>query len=251
MIVRPHCWKKAVSLRLPIDDPIGAETCAKELLVILKEIVRGSSVFNLSLSGGIDSTLLLSIMREVFDKNKRIRTYTISCRRNHPDVIFSRIVAQRYSSSHVEMIYKPEPLVGHDEIGDNAVRQLYDRVRHFSDECIAGDGIDELLCGYYDHVSTDSIEDTYLGHISRLVSDHLDPLNRNSGSVGVWLPYLDGRVVNHLSDVSFKDRLEGNLRKAIMVKMATIMGIPEEIMYRNKYGFCDAFLATDKVALSV
>ena len=95
MIVRPHYWKEAVSLRLPTGDPIGAETCAKELLVILKEIVRESSVFNLSLSGGIDSTLLLSIMREVFDKNKRIRTYTISCRRNHPDVIFSRIAAQR------------------------------------------------------------------------------------------------------------------------------------------------------------
>ena len=52
----------------------------------LKEIISDIGVNHLAYSGGVDSTILLCIMSDVFDE---VNTYTISSREDNKALIFS------------------------------------------------------------------------------------------------------------------------------------------------------------------
>lgn len=240
MIVSPENWKRGIPYRRPPINIVGAKRHAEELIDILVEVLCDVDIAHLSLSGGIDSTLLLAL------QNKVTHTYTISCREDHPDVLFARIAAKAFNANHLEIIVEPEALQEDEELGDNAVRQFYNTIENYTTDIIAGDGIDELACGYYDHLNHPNREEAYLGFIHHLTGIHLVPLNRNSGQIRVTLPYLDQRVVSYLQGVSLIDKLENNTRKAIIVEAAKILKVPDVIIQRNKYGFCDAFRDEDK-----
>ncbi|KKL05560.1 hypothetical protein LCGC14_2604810 [marine sediment metagenome] len=234
MIVYPDNWKRNY------EDLDHFHTTA-EIIEALYEVLKRLNVNHLAYSGGVDSTIMLAVMCKIFDE---VHTYTISSRRDHPDVLFARRGSKIYNTIHHEFIVDPTHKETDIFEGDNSVRQLFELLPEHTDKVICCDGIDEFMCGYYDHKKNTSAKYTY--YLSRLLPDHLVVLNSNSGNVKVFLPYLDERLVDIFRSIPLLEKVDGKYRKKIILKMAGMLGIIEDIIYRNKYGFVDAFKKDDK-----
>lgn len=235
MIVYPVDWFKKY-------EKFARRGCKKfitavEIIDILKEIIFDIGVNHLAYSGGVDSTILLCLMSDIYDE---VNTYTISSKEDNKDIFFSRIGSDIYKSNHHEFIVKPTKKETDVGIGDNAVRQLFENIENLTDKIICGDGIDEFMCGYYIH--QDLTFNTYFKCLEELSSKHLVPLNRNSGNTEVFLPYLDDRMVNITRNIPLTEKVDGDTRKKVIVDIAKHLNIDEEIIYRNKYGFVNAFI---------
>ncbi len=230
MIVYPTGWRK-------VGRKINTEKIAGQILRILEGIPCNC----LSLSGGIDSSLLLYFMLKI---HKKITAFTIGLSGDHPDIKYSEMIAAKYPRvMHKLYIPFPDNIKREQRpgksLGDTAVRMFYEFVNIHTNVIIAGDGIDEYMCGYYPHQKSPN-EETYYDFIRRLTKEHLVPLDGNSGKVKVYLPFLDSRLISMLSQIPLSEKVDPHHRKKLMVEMAKGR-LPEEIITRRKYGFCDAF----------
>ncbi len=242
MIIYPKNWRINYEKLCLSESSLGGFEIIDDLIVILYDVLRSMNVRHLAYSGGIDSTIILHVLSDIF---KDVSTYTISCREDHPDVLFAREGNEIYKSDHHEFIIEPTHAESDEFIGDNAVRQLFELVAEFTEEIICCDGIDEFLCGYHRH--KDLLEDTYKYFLTRLLPDHLIPLDKNSNNVKVYLPYLDERIININKDIPLYKKVDHKNRKKIIIEVAKRLGISKKFFNRHKYGFCDAFLMEDKV----
>lgn len=229
MIIHPKNWST-------VGQPIQINDIEEEILQTLVDI----NCSRLSFSGGLDSSLMLSYMVHVFDK---VIAYTIGFPENHPDIEYSRLVAKEFRKvEHV--VYVPTA----DEVAkelssksgpDVGVRLFYKFLaKQRISSIVACDGIDEFMCGYYDHQQHPD-EETYYKYIRHLQDEQLKPLDKNSGRIKVYLPYLDERVVYLLSQIPLSDKVDKENRKKIMVNLAADR-VHEKVVTRWKYGFCDA-----------
>lgn len=234
MIVYPVDWEKDYTV---FERPEYICGFRPELfLEDLEKILRNIKVIHLAYSGGIDSTIMLYLMSKIFPE---VFTYTISFRHDHPDIQFARQGAELCQSKHREFIVEPTYEDSDRFEGDNAVRQLFKCLEGSVDSIICCDGIDELMCGYYKHQNVP--EKTYRYFLSRLLSDHLIPLNLNSGDIEVYLPFLDCGIIDFCKNISLQDKVDELNRKKPIKIVSDYLQIPEYFYMRRKYGFCDAF----------
>lgn len=240
MIVFPKEWEKDYTKYIYLPR---LEIYAEHLLELTSIVIEEIKVTHLAYSGGIDSTIMLCLLTKFFGLGK-IHTYTISSREDHPDVIFARKGSELFGSIHHEFIVTPEEMGPNDFLGDNAVRQLFSNVKEYTDKIICCDGIDEFMCGYYDHLGASS--EAYEYYISKLTSDHLIPLHKGSENVKVYLPYLDPHIIAAMVNIDIRYKVDNNNRKKIVTLMAKTIDIPDEFINRNKYGFCEAFRDQNK-----
>ena len=191
---------------------------------------------NLSYSGGIDSTIILYIMHKLFGKS--IRTFTIAKSYDHPDYIAGRKITSMLDVEWNGLIIDQDN--EYDIDGNYIVKQFYKKLVDFGiTSIVACDGIDEYMGGYYDHMHNPSLE-TYYHYLSELVDKHLTPLDKNSGNISVYLPYLSPNLVTLYNNYEFSFRFDKNSRKKLIFAIAKKMGIPNDVIDRRKYGFCDA-----------
>ena len=232
MIIYPKNWAK-------IGQPIKLKEIENTILQILSEI----KCRYLSLSGGLDSSLMLYFMLRIYPQ---VEAFTIGGSEDHPDIRFSRAIIRNFENRTnliKHRVYIPTPKEKENEKrigdfkGDNAVRLFYKFVSRYTDQIIACDGIDEFMCGYYDHQDK-LCEDTYYAYLRQLRNKHLIPLDKNSNQVKVYLPYLDDRLLLLFSQIPISEKVDKDCRKKLMVEMAKGK-IPNEIINRRKYGFCD------------
>lgn len=228
MIAEPLNWNKK-------GQPISINDIEETISSILVDI----DVRHLSLSGGLDSSLMLYFMVRVFG-HQDIYCHTIALNEQHPDYIFSEKITDYFD-------VKWDPLIPNQTLqpqkndcpGDEIVRYFYDHLKGSKiDGIISCDGIDEYMCGYYEHQNNPS-EATYYKYIRRLQEYHLQPLHENSGKIKVYLPFLENFLILLLSQIPLKDKVDSKNRKKIMIEMAKDK-LPKEIIKRRKYGFCDA-----------
>jgi len=230
MIVYPKNWKD-----------IGNKIKLEKISDILSQIISKIPCDCLAFSGGLDSSLLLYFMAKV---HRRITAFTIGLSEDHPDIVNSRLLAGKYSKVRHRVFIptqseiRKEKRAG-DLEGDNAVRLFYKFVNRYTDGIISGDGLDEFMCGYYRHQSEPS-EGTYYNFIRRLQKEHLIPLNENSGQVRVYLPYLDNRLISAFSQIPIAEKVDKKKRKRI-INLIAKGKVPDCIISRWKYGFCDSF----------
>ena len=230
MIVKPRNWEK-------VGQPIVTYEIERTLL----EILYGLDCNCLSLSGGIDSSLLLYFMRQIHPDG--VRLFTIGSAHDHPDVQSARLVAAHFENGE-HHVYIPSPAeveAEHKEgdvPGDAAVRLFYAFVSQYTESIVAGDGIDEFMAGYYAHMN-DPTEAVYHEFLSRLRDQQLRPLNRNSGDVRVFLPYIDERLILLMAQIPLAEKVDQEGRKKVLCEIAQGK-LPAEIIERRKYGFCDA-----------
>jgi len=241
MIKYPKMWKKKyVELADGVTESV-VEVDASLIRDALSEIVCSINVKHLAYSGGIDSTILLCIMKRVFNK---VFTYTISSREDHKDIQFARLGSSLYKSKHTEFIVSPNKKDTDKFIGDNAVRQLFENLSGITDSVVCGDGIDEFMCGYHKH--KDGTFETYRYFLEDLLPGHLIPLDNNSGNINVFLPYLDTSMISLYRSIPLSEKVDKLNRKKVMVALARLLNVPEEIIGRHKYGFIEAFIQEDK-----
>lgn len=242
MIVYPKDWNQNYEeLSSFYFDP---REIINELYWVLKRI----NVLHISYSGGIDSTIVLHILsragRESLFMDREIHTYTIASREDHPDVQFARKGSELYNTIHHEFIVEPTHEETDISMGDNAVRQLFELLPEFTDKIICCDGIDEFMCGYYAHQNDTA--SMYKHYLSRLTPDHLISLNRSSEDIEIYLPFLDSRLIDFYRKIPLSAKVDTENRKKLITEIGRWLNIPDEFIDRNKYGFCDAFIAKDK-----
>jgi asparagine synthase (glutamine-hydrolysing) len=232
VIVYPENWNE-----------IGQEIQIVHIEEILLNILSDINCNCLSYSGGIDSTIMLYLMLKIHDE---VRAFTIGVSENHPDIEISKLVTERFTNV-CHQIFIPSKEEIENEVrddfkfeGDDAVSLFYKKlVQYDIDKIIACDGIDEFMCGYYAHVNSPE-EKTYYTYIRRLQHEQLIPLNKNSGDVKVYLPYIDSKLIYLYSQIPIEDKTRNQDRKSMMVRLAKKLNIPKEVINRRKYGFCDA-----------
>ena len=230
MIIYPKNWKD-------IGQPIKLKEIEDTILQILSDIDCNC----LSFSGGLDSSLMLYFMLKI---HKQVEAFTMGGFELHPDVRYSKWVIEEWKNV-THRIYIPskkeieyERHSKWDSEGDIAVRAFYKFVWKYTKKMIACDGIDEFMCGYYDHQDK-PCEDTYYTHLRQLQKKHLIPLDQNSTEqIKVYLPYLDNRLLLLLLQIPISEKVDKGCRKKLMIEIARGK-IPNEIIYRRKYGFCD------------
>jgi len=234
MIVYPKNWRKA-GVRVTIED------IEHKLVNVLISIGCKCLAF----SGGLDASLFLYFMCQIF---KTINVFTIGCSALHPDILFARNVAAYYRKRFGVALKHYEYFPSSDETkdavadeafpGDGIVKLFYLFVSKHADRIIAGDGADEIMCGYYGHMKKPD-EATYYNYLRCLKENHLIPLDLNSDQAEVCLPFIDEGLVSLLSQIPLADKVDSTNRKRLMVEMAEGK-VPREVIRRRKYGFCDA-----------
>jgi asparagine synthase (glutamine-hydrolysing) len=127
--------KEAVKLQLVSDVPLG--------------------VF---LSGGIDSSTVVAIMREV--SNNKIKTFSIGFEeKSYDELDYARAVAQKFETEHHEMVVtmKPQDILTElvyffdEPFADFSAIPVYylsQMTRKYVTVALGGDGGDELFAGY-------------------------------------------------------------------------------------------------------
>lgn len=229
VIISPLNWADA-------GKPISIECIEAAIMEILTEINCNC----LALSGGMDSSLTLYYLSKI---HVDIFAFTIGFSDSHPDVRYAELVASKFSNVE-HRIYIPTPVEIMDEShykdqdGDHAVRLFYKFVSKYTKDIISCDGIDEYMCGYYTH-QEDPGQGAYYRHLRELQKCHLEPLNRNSKGVNVHLPYIDNKLIHLLSQVPISEKVDRYNRKKLITQLAKGK-IPQEVIDRRKYGFCDA-----------
>lgn len=230
MIVFPENWKE-------VGQPIPLLTIENTILEILAEIPCAS----LALSGGVDSCLLLYYMQKV---KKLVVAFTMGKTLDHPDVIYSEMAIKSIGKNVRHEIYIPDK----KDIGikgeENIYSIFYSYVSRFTNRMISGDGVDEFNCGYYPHQKNPT-ESEYYHFLNRLVPDHLVPLDKESGDIKVYLPYVDKRLTALWSQIPIYDKVDTNNRKKVIMLLAKDK-MPQIILNRWKYGFCDALNIKEK-----
>ncbi len=112
------------------------------------------------LSGGIDSSLVLALLRKIYPKLP-ISTFSLAKSKDYPDLIFARKVADLFDTDHHEIILSDEEygkflseysnVKQYDFKGDINVYILCSLARAFSNIIVTGDGGDECFAGYWLH----------------------------------------------------------------------------------------------------
>ncbi len=228
MIVKPNNWKL-----------VGLPVTLEDIEQILLEVILSMECTNLSLSGGIDSSLMLYYMTRFINRD-HIKCYTITNSIEHPDYIFANMVAKYFGVDCFTYIPDSAPIrLENDLPGDEIVRAFYEHLSNIGiADIIACDGIDEFTGGYFAHME-DPTEETYYKYLEKLRDEQLVPLDKNSGKVKVLLPYISPSVVNRLSQIPLSKKCNKTHRKIIMFELAK-GNLPKEVLSRRKYGFCDA-----------
>lgn len=75
-----------------------------------KALKDNNGIIYTTLSGGVDSTLALAILREELGLDVPIVTFTLGGSEEHPDVQFAREAAKKYGTDHHEYIPTPDDL---------------------------------------------------------------------------------------------------------------------------------------------
>lgn len=154
--------KKYWDFRFESDSSKSYEDWIEEANIVLKESVKSHLVsdvpFGAFLSGGIDSSLVVSYMSEILDKP--VKTFSIGFDdQNFSELEYARVIANKYQTDHHEQILEPNALsvlpdlVTHygEPFGDSSSLPTYyvsQLAGNHVKMVLSGDGGDEGFAGY-------------------------------------------------------------------------------------------------------
>lgn len=205
-------------------------------------------------SGGLDSTVLLAIAGRF---GTYPHTFTVGSHESHPDIVAARAITGKLgiTLSHHECIPTARDIfeakmklltAGQKDTDGNVAVFLALRAVHDAGfrAVMTGDGIDELLGGYWTHRQEDNPREqtrTFQEYWRRLPEDHLIPLEEKAEMLGltILLPYLNTTIVESVSRIPLRNRTTRIRSKIPLHLLAERLGIPDIALRRDKTGFVD------------
>ena len=113
------------------------------------------------LSGGLDSSLIVALMRQIRPPDRAIQTFSVGFRRDqNSELPFARVVAEAIGTQHTEVQLTEEKYVERlteltacrdapiSEPADVAVAEMSRIARQSVKVVLSGEGSDEIFCGY-------------------------------------------------------------------------------------------------------
>ena len=217
------------------------------------------------LSGGLDSSLITSILCNLLGSNN-VRTYSVGMEGSE-DLKYAKKVSEFLGTKHTEIIFTPKEglevipevinsLESYDITTIRASVGMYILARYIknntTDKVIfSGEGSDELLCGYlYFHNSPNSIESKK--ESLRLYTDlykydvlRADRIISNQG-LELRVPFLDKDFINlALSLQNEKIPINGFEKHLLRISFDESY-LPSDILWRRKCAFSDGVSPTNK-----
>lgn len=217
------------------------------------------------LSGGVDSSLIVSILCKLIGSNN-VRTYSIGME-GSLDLKYAKIVADYLGTHHTEIHFTPkEGLSVIPEVIKNI--ESYDITtirasvgmylagyyisRKTDDKVIfSGEGSDELFAGYlYFHKAPNDLE--LEKESNRLIDDlYLYDVLRadrtiSSNGLELRVPFLDWDFVNLCKSIKGSYKMPKNGYEKFILRNSFKGYLPDEILWRRKDGFSDGVSGISK-----
>lgn len=242
----------------------------------LQDLIIGKNKvdFGVLLSGGLDSSLIASIVVKLckqhgFDKS--VKTFSIGVDKNAPDLIAARRVAEYLGTEHYEFYFSIddgikniERLIWSIESYDcttirastpmyflaQSIKKTFPQLKVI----LSGELSDELLCYLYG-ANAPSESDFQLETIKLVNNVHLfDCLRANktcmAHSLEVRVPFADKHYVEYIlslpPSIKMFGSINGKIEKQILRESFTENYLPDDILWRKKEQFSDGVSGFDK-----
>ena len=215
---------------------ISDDEATNSLDALLTEVVGDEMVADVPvgafLSGGIDSSLIVSLMQKV--AAQPVRTFTIGFTENsHDESPFARAVANHLGTSHTEIMLAADdalkfverlPVIFDEPFADSSqlpTLLVSSVTRQHVTVALSGDGGDELFGGYSQYTSPDSVG-TLIDRVPRALRV---PLSATLGAApnalvnsvltrgSSWAPNTRARLLRELRNSSRANSYESLLAK--------------------------------------
>jgi asparagine synthase (glutamine-hydrolysing) len=225
--------------------------------------------FGCLLSGGLDSSLIVSILSKLLAKNnKRLDTFSIGMA-GSTDIEYARMVAKHCNTIHHEVIVTKEQMLStipkvieqiesYDTTSVRASTPMYILCKYIKENTdikviFSGEGSDEVLGGYlYFHKAPDS--KSFKEENIRLLTDinFFDCLRADKcisvhGLEGRF-PFLDVDFINYCMSIDSKLKMPTMERmEKYLLREAFSVGdyLPREVLWRVKEAFSDGVSKQD------
>jgi len=243
----------------------------KSTHIQLEDLIETGVEFGVLLSGGLDSSLVASIIsKKMKETGKRVKTFSIGMTKNSTDLIASRKVATFLNSEHYEFFFTVEEglesirdtiwyVESYDTTTVRASTAMYLLTKKIKEKfpnlkvLFSGELSDEMLCYLYG--SNAPNEEEFKKETVRLVSDvHLfDCLRANKSCMGngieARVPFTDPNFVEYILKIPTKFKIFGKLNNYQTVEKQLLRDsfndskgekyLPFSILYRTKEAFSD------------
>jgi asparagine synthase (glutamine-hydrolysing) len=233
------------------------------LITAVKKRLLSQRPIGCLLSGGLDSSLIASILsKEMKKRNMKLKTFSIGFSPNATDLIAARKVAEFLGTDHQEIVVSPQEafesinevikeLGSYDITTVRASVGMYLICKWISKNTdikvlFSGEGADELFCGYlyFHHApSSEALEKESRRLVNELQFFDVLRSDRTVSCHGLELrvPFLDKKVIELALQIPGEDRHPKNTMEKFLLRSAFDDGtyIPSEILWRRKEGFSD------------
>jgi len=231
----------------------------------LEDILSSNLRFGVLLSGGLDSSLIASIVSKLSNKEK-IKTFSIGMTPYSTDLIASRKVAQFLGTDHYEFYFTKEEglnairdviwyIESYDTTTVRASTAMYLLTKKIKEKfkdikvLFSGELSDEMLSYLYGG-NAPSENDFQMETIKLVSNVHMfDCLRANktcmANSIEVRVPFTDPHFVQYMLNMPPKYKIFGKLNnyktmeKQILRDSFKDNYLPDDILYRKKEAFSD------------
>ena len=227
------------------------------------------------LSGGLDSSLIASLVNKNLPDNQTLRTYSIGFK-DSPDLLCARRVAFHLKSQHYECVVTPQEFLNAiDEV--IKVTETYDittirasvgnylvckKIKYINNDqppekqsivIFNGDGADEVAGGYLYHRKAPSAIEFHNESVRLLKEIHLFDVLRSDrccsdNGLEPRTPFLDRDFVNFYMSIPPEVRYNKDKQEKFLIREAFSRSqlLPEEILLRKKEAFSDGVSDQEK-----
>jgi len=201
------------------------------------------------LSGGLDSSSLVSLLSSIGEKN--IKTFSVGFGTQSDELEYARIVADKFKTQHTEILiqaedikkYLPQIVLSLDEpIADTGAFASWLIFKHIRQKtnikvAIVGEGADEIFAGYSWHYILDRLSwlpESIKNHILFYLTTYANSKFRNTLFKNIFLAdynkFSDSDYLNKVLRMEFNNNLPNNLLMKID-KASMAFGIEAREVY--------------------